>query len=712
MELDIRFWPRKRTPVLLQSEIAECGLVCVAMIAAYHGRRDALPMLRTAFSSLRGTTLASVLAAAGGIGLKARALKAEIDGLGDLPMPAILHWNLNHFVVLERVAGDRFTIIDPVVGRRVVRHSEFTASYTGICAELVPGPDFVATLPDEEAREPLPLLGRIDALKSNVAVLIALGLVAQFAALTVPYYWQWILDEALPTGDERLVWTLAAAFGCLLLLHLGVGAIKSWLVTSLATRLRFQWYGNVVNHLVRLPLDYFYKRSLGDVTSRFSAIEQIQHVLSSRFLESIMDGFLACVVLAIMAIYSPTLTIVPCVAVALYVVTRLLSRPPLETATKSALVNSARQASHFMETVRGMQTVRLFGRGRDRSLVWLNLLTDQINDETRVARLQLGIHSINLLSFGAERIVVIAVGVHLVLASKMTIGMLVAFIGYKEQFSESAGRLIDAIFDLRLLGAQTERLRDLTDCEPEQDGFISIAPETPRIGLHNVSFSHSSDLPPTLRNVSLNIEFGESICITGPSGCGKSTLARLLLGLCEPGDGEIRVNDAIASDYGLDAYRSLFGAVMQDDVLFAGTIEQNIHFFDLEPDLAWAHECSRMVGIHDEIVAMPMKYRTLIGDLGTGLSGGQKQRLFIARALYRRPRILVLDEATSHLDIDGERRVNEAIDLAAVTRIMIAHRPETIASARRVLRLENGSIVDDRVNTRTRRIRVKDQIAG
>jgi ATP-binding cassette subfamily B protein RaxB len=221
---------------------------------------------------------------------------------------------------------------------------------------------------------------------------------------------------------------------------------------------------------------------------------------------------------------------------------------------------------------------------------------------------------------------------------------------------------------------------------------------TPRICLHNVSFSHSSNLPPTLRDISLTIEFGESICITGPSGCGKSTLARILLGLCDPGDGEIRVNEASAGDYGLDAYRSLFGAVMQDDVLFAGTIEQNVHFFDPEPDLLWAHECSKMVGIHDEILAMPMKYRTLIGDLGTGLSGGQKQRLFIARALYRWPRILVLDEATSHLDIDGERLVNEAIDLAAVTRIMIAHRPETIASARRVLRLENGSIVEDRVN--------------
>lgn len=693
--LNLDYWKAKRTPTLLQTELAECGLVCVAMVAAHHGRRETMAALRGWFASSRGATLRTILAASSMLGLRTRALKVEIDGLTELPLPAILHWELSHFVVLDKVSGARFTILDPSLGKRVLTRDEVSQGFTGVCVEMSPGPGFV---PDagERASDALPLLGKIDALKSNLAVAVLLGLATQIASLSVPYYWQWMLDQALPSGDRALVGTLALAFTCLLVFQVSMNSVRSWLITSVSTKARFQWFGNVASHVIQLPLDYFSRRSLGDIASRFSSIEQIQHVLTSRFLESIMDGALALVVFLVMLVYSPPLALIAATALGIYALARFATQDRIESATKSALMHSAKQGSHLLETIRGMQTVRLFGRGADRSARWMNLLAAQVNEETQVARLQLLSTGANTLLFGLERIAVIALGIYLVLDSKLSIGMLVAFIGYKEQFTDSSSRLTDAFFELRLLRVQSERLRDITGTAAEpQDEPTPLDIGTPVLALENVTFHHASDQPAAISNISLTLDYGESVCITGPSGCGKSTLARVILGLHVPQQGRVKVNGLEAGEIGFQRYRRLFGAVMQDDVLFAGTIEQNIHFFDAEPDIAWAHECARMAGIESEILQMPMKYRTLIGDLGTGLSGGQKQRIFLARALYTRPQILVLDEATSHLDVENERLVNLAIERASITRIIIAHRPETIAMADRVVRMDGGRVVLD-----------------
>lgn len=704
-DLNLLFWTSTRTPVILQTEVAECGLACMAMVAAHHGKPDVLPDLRSDYSSSRGTSLRTLLAVATGLGLHARPLKTDLEALEELPLPAILHWNLSHFVVLDKVSRSHYTIIDPALGRRRLTRGQLSDSFTGVCLELTPGPDFVSG-EGRAATTSLPLLGPVDMLRANVTVIFLLGVVAQLISLSVPYYWQWMLDQALPSDDRALVTTLAAAFTCLLVLQVSMSAVRSWMITAASTRLRFQWFGNVASHMVRLPLDYFAKRSLGDVSSRFGAVEQIQHVLTSRFIESIMDGLLAALVLAVMLIYSPALTALAVVALATYALVRLGTQARIEFATKDSLIQGAKQSSHLFETIRGMQTVRLFGRGAARTAKWMDLLAGQLNKEVQVSRLQLLTQSSNTLMFGIERIFVIAIGVYLVFEGKLSIGMLVAFMGYKERFTESGSRLIDAIFELRLLRVHTERLRDITETQAEarpSPGHFAF--DAPRISLEGVSFHHSVDQPPALRNISLAFGYGESVCITGPSGCGKSTLARVLLGLHRPQEGHIDVDGRAVDEVGLERYRELFGAVMQDDVLFAGTIEQNIHFFDSEPDIAWAHECAAMVGMDAEIRQMPMGYRTIVGDLGNGLSGGQKQRLFLARALYKRPRILILDEATSHLDIENERLVNQAIERAAVTRIVIAHRPETIAIADRIIKMENGAVVFDQTVERGERKR-------
>jgi ATP-binding cassette subfamily B protein RaxB len=316
------------------------------------------------------------------------------------------------------------------------------------------------------------------------------------------------------------------------------------------------------------------------------------------------------------------------------------------------------------------------------------------NIATRKLDLMFGV--LHKLVFGLERVAVIWVGALLVLDRSLSVGMLFAFFAYKEQFALRVSGLIDKAVELRMLKLQGERLADIVLSPPETE---TLAPPRPdlaaRLELRGVEFRYSDTEPPVLKGVDLVIEPGESVAIAGPSGCGKTTLLKVMLGIFQPQLGEVRVGDLPLAHVGLRRWRDMIGTVMQEDQLFAGSIIDNIGFFDAQPDLAWVEECAKVASVHEEIEAMPMGYHTLIGDMGTSISGGQKQRLLLARALYKRPKILLLDEATSALDVDRERLVNNAVRQLELTRVIVAHRPETIASANRVIMLHEGKVAQD-----------------
>jgi ATP-binding cassette subfamily B protein RaxB len=307
----------------------------------------------------------------------------------------------------------------------------------------------------------------------------------------------------------------------------------------------------------------------------------------------------------------------------------------------------------------------------------------------------------NRTVFGLERVAVIWLGALLVLDGKLSVGMLFAYFAYKETFAARVTGLIDKSVELRMLRLQAERLADIVLTAPEDAlGHSGIGASQPVEGaasleLRDVRFAYSDGEPEVLRGVSLKVEAGEAVAIVGPSGCGKTTLLKLILGLQTPVSGEVLVGGVPLRQLGLRAWHERVGVVMQDEALFSGSIADNISFFAAQPDLEWLEQCARVAAVHEEIQAMPMGYRTLIGDMGTALSGGQKQRLLLARALYKRPSILLLDEATSALDVDRERSVNQAIRQLALTRVIVAHRPETIASAGRVIALHEGRVAQD-----------------
>lgn len=696
----LSFGLRRKLPQILQTEATECGLACIAMVAGYHGLRTDLATLRRLFLvSIKGSTLAHLMQMAHALNLSTRPVKLDLEDLAQLRTPCILHWDFNHFVVLKAVDRHTATIHDPAFGVRKLPLSEVSEHFTGVALELWPNTDFKPVVLKQRVRL-RQLMGHVTGLYRSLGQVLLLAVSLEVFALVSPFFLQWVIDNVIVSGDRDLLTTLAIGFGMLMLMQQGVGTLRSWVIMHLATTLNLQWRANVFSHLLRLPVDYFEKRHLGDVVSRFGSIDTIQKTLTTAFVEGILDGMMTLVVLVVMFVYSPLLAWIAVGAMALYGVVRWLWYRPLRNATEEQIIHAAKQQSHFLETVRGVRSIKLFQRQEERRSTWLSLLVDQINAELRNQKLQILYRLANGLLFGIERILIIWLGARLILDGHFSVGALMAFSAYKDQFDSRVSALIDRIVEIKMLQLQGERLADIVFSTAENDGQAvpvagQAAPADASIELRELGYRYADNEPWVLDGINLHIRPGESIAIIGPSGCGKSTLISTMLGIRPPSRGEVRVGGQPVDQVGIGVLRGMVGTVLQDDVLFAGSIADNISFFDHHPEPAWIEECARLAAIHDDIVAMPMAYNTLIGDMGAALSGGQKQRLLLARALYKRPQILFLDEATSHLDISCEQRVNDAIRGLNITRVIVAHRPETIASADRALVLEQGRIVRD-----------------
>lgn len=704
---DISFGFSRKLPLILQTEATECGLACLGMVAGYHQYRTDLATLRRQFPiSLKGVTLSHLIQIATRLDLATRALKLELEDLGQLKLPCILHWNFNHFVVLKEVGTKTVTIHDPAFGVRKYSLEEVSKSFTGIALEVWPSPGFK---PQEQKQTVAlrHLMGRVTGLPRSFAQILLLAIALEIFSLVNPFFLQWVIDNVIVSADRDLLTTLALGFGLLMLMQQVVGAVRSWVIMYMGTTLNVQWRANVFTHLIRLPVQYFEKRHLGDVVSRFGSIDQIQKTLTTSFVEAILDGVMTIVTLIMMFIYSTTLGWIAVGAMACYGLGRWAWYRPLRTATEEQIIHAAKQQSHFLETVRGVKAIKLFQRQDERRSTWLTLVVDQINADLRTQKLQLFYKFLNGLLFGIENILIVWLGAKLVMEGNFTVGVLMAFNSYKGQFDSRISSLIDKVFEVKMLQLQGERLADIVMSEPEiaqgqpvaSEGIVNV----PTIEVAGLSCRYAEHEPYVLDDISLKIKAGESVAIVGPSGCGKSTLINVMLGLLPATRGEVLIDGVSVRHIGIDTLRRMVGTVMQDDVLFAGSIADNISFFDLQADQRWIEECARMAAIAPDIAAMPMGYNTLVGDMGTVLSGGQRQRILLARALYKRPKILFLDEATSHLDVAREHQVNAAVMSLNITRVIVAHRPETIASADRVIVLSGGKVVNDTAGTAVQR---------
>ena len=683
------FGRRRRLPMLLQTEAAECGLASVAMVGCFFGHDIDLPSLRQRESlSLKGMTLTQLIAVAGRLDLATRPLRVEMEHLRHLRTPCILHWDLNHFVVLKQATAKFLVIHDPAQGVRRMRIEEASQHFTGIALELWPAAQFKA----QKERQSISiqgLMGEVHGLKRGLAQVLLLALALEGLVLVGPFYLQWVIDQVLVTHTASLLGVLVLGFLLLTVFQVAVTAMRAWSIVWISATLSVQWIGNLFGHLLHLPLAFFEKRHIGDVVSRFGSVQIIQQTLTTQFVGAILDGLMSIITLVVMALYSVPLTGLVLAAFALYAVLRWGIFRPLRRATEDHLVYAARQQSDLLESIRGMQALKLANQQDHRRARYANTLVDTTQRAIAIQRWTLAFQASNGLVFGAERVLVIGLAALLVLRGEFSVGMLVAFVAYADQFTQRAGNLIDHWNEFKMLGLHAERVADIALTEPEAQlhGTYTGPDPEPRLEVQNLSFRYAGSEPWVIRDLSFSIAPGESLAIAAPSGTGKTTLAKLVLGLLEPTEGTILFGGIDLRTLGLAHYRSQVGAVMQEDSLFTGSIVDNISLFDPETTPLKVEAVARQAQIHDEIAAMPMGYQTLVGDMGSSLSGGQKQRVLLARALYRKPKFVVLDEATSHLDVRTEQKVTGSLKRLKLTKLVFAHRRETLESADRVIQL-------------------------
>ena len=681
-----------RLPVILQAEQSECGLACLAMVLNFHGHRIDINTLRARLgSSQQGLTLKALMQLADRLELGARSLRLEPEDLGKLRLPAILHWDMRHFVVLKEVRRGRAVVHDPALGEVSLDAKALAAHFTGVALELRPSPAF--SQKEETRRLRLrDLWSHSTGFSGSFTQLLVLSLLLQLFALALPFYTQLFIDDALVNQDFDLLQIMALGFFLVTVVRSVTELLRTHVVLHMSNQMSFQFAANVCRHLLHLPLAWFNRRHPGDILSRFGSLHKVKDFLCSGIVEVVIDGMMVASTLMLMFVYSTPLTLVALVAVVVYAALRFSLYGTFRRRNEELLHTGALESSTFLENIRAIQGIRLFGKESDRLAGWQNLYADVLNAGYRVQRLGIQVKFAHGLLLGTENIVLMLLGGYAVLNNQISIGMIMAYLSFKDQFYARVFALVDKLFEFRLLELHLSRLADIAlhEQEPHQHGIGAPPLQVCLVGglqTHNLGFRYHEQAPWLFHNVNLEVGNEEVVAVIGPTGCGKSTLLRIVMSLLQPEAGSVSLHGVPINTMGLEAFRERVAGVMQDDTLLSGSIFDNITFFDPAPDRERVEYVASLAAIAHDIRVMPMQYNTLVGSMGAALSGGQVQRILLARALYKRPRLLVLDEATSHLDIETEKAVNKAIKQMQIARLVVAHRPDTILLADRILEL-------------------------
>lgn len=689
---NLNFSLRKKTPVILQSEASECGVACLAMVAGYYGLNVDLFTFRERFgSSAQGVTLLSLSHIAERAGLKSRALALDLDEIKQLKLPCVIHWGMNHYVVLTKVKKSSFIVHDPALGKRVIGLQEMSNFFTGVAFELWPD----KTFKQEKIKTRLSLLDlmrNIVGLKSTLIKIFAYSVVIEAIGLLLPIGTQLVTDHVIMAHDQSLLAVICIGLVSFTLFRAFISMLRAWTSLTLNTLTNIQWKTTLFDHLSGLPLSFFEKRHLGDIQSRFSSLDTIRSVFTNSIVTGVIDSIMTIGLLIMLTLYGGWLVWVVVGFTACYAMMRLATYRFYRRVSEEQVIKGARSSSHFMETLYGIGTIKALNLKSIRSKHWLNINIDACNAGIKQTRFDMMFSGINTFISSLDQVVILWLGAVMVIENNMTLGMFMAFNAYRGQFSQRASSLIDLFMQVRMLSLHNERLSEIVFTEPEAEMPVRrVFEENSAVELQvkNLSYQYDPFSQPIFSNFDLTIAPGESIALVGPSGVGKTTLLKVMCGLLAPTTGDVYANNLDINKMGLNNYRLSTACVLQEDRLFSGSILENISCFDENIDQEFVEECARNSNIHDEIMKMPMGYETLVGELGLGISGGQKQRLLIARALYRKPSILFMDEATSHLDINNESHINQAISNLSITRVIVAHRPSTIASADRVIDLSN-----------------------
>ena len=691
----------KRTPYIAQNEASECGLACLAMVASYHGYKTDLLALRQRYgTSLKGATLKGLMEIAERMGFSSRPLRGDIDDLPHLSLPSILHWNLNHFVVLTKVSkgltGTRYHVHDPARGAMVLTRDEVSRHFTGVALDLLKSESFRPKIEQSKLRI-TQLWSSMTGIWQTIRQVVLLSLILQIAALATPFFLQISIDTVFPSFDRDLLLMLALGFGGLAIINFLAGWLRSLVLVTLNNALSYQVTVNLFRHLMRLPLPWFEKRHVGDIVSRFGSTLPITQLLSQGMIASFIDGIMALLTLTLMFVYSPMLGGVALGALLLYGTLRVAFLQALRFRNIDAITTAANENTLFIESIRGVSAIKAFGQESNRQRIWQKSKADAINAQIKLGRLTAGFDTAAQMILAVERVLFIYLAISLALDAKLSVGMIFAFQAYKQQFLDAGVRLIEQAMNFSIVKVHLSRISDIALSKQKNEGVQSTS-SIPEFGtgleLQNVRFRYSQADPEILKGVNLSIKPGDIIGMAGPSGGGKTTLIKIMKGLIDPVGGLVLLNGRPLSSYDQNKLSELIGYVAQDDSLYAGTITENISFFDPYADLDDVVAAAKLARVHDDIMAMPMQYESLVGDMGSTLSGGQKQRVCIARAIYRKPALLILDEGTANIDPMMEHMLIKSLTELNIAILICSHQPSAIAHATRLTALLGGQLLE------------------
>jgi ATP-binding cassette, subfamily B, bacterial CvaB/MchF/RaxB len=688
------FW-QDRLPVILQTESAECGLTSLLMVMNHYGAGQDLASLRNRHSlSTCGLTLASLDLMARSEGFKTHAVSVELDEIPSLRLPCILHWDMCHFVVLASRRGGKYVIHDPAVGRRVMSIRQMSRHFTGVALQLCPGSDF-KPVASNAPKIHLGLLFRgIRGLKTALLKLFCLSLLVELFSMLLPLGNQFIMDHVLPAQDIGLLTLICLAMLLMVITQTAISVLRAWLAMTTGMQIQLQWRQGMFGHLLNLPVLWFEKRKLGDIASRFSSLDSLRETFTTNIVQLILDVIMLVGTTGMMLLYAPYLFIVVVGFTLLYTLMRLCTYSYMRQIAEEQIICSARQHSYFMESLYCIGTIRSMNMHTQRTGGWHRLNINELNTDIKNAKFSILYSTAETFLNAVDNIIILWLGTQAVMNGGMSLGMFLAFSAYRSQFSMRAGNIISSVLQIRMTSLHRERISDVLMTPVEESGSAEPVYKVRNgrgaaLNCESITFGYDDFREPVLKNVSLSVPPGGSLAITGVSGSGKTTLLRILAGLIPAEHGVVRIDGCDLSQFGLARYRDRIACVMQDDRLLAGTVAENISGFSTNPDIKLIEASARSACIHDDIITLPMGYATHLSELTGSLSGGQKQRVMIARALYRRPEILFMDESTSNLDEANEARINLSISELCITRIIVAHRQSTIDSTDAVFSLEH-----------------------
>jgi HlyB family type I secretion system ABC transporter len=693
-------WLRhRRVPVLLQLSAVECGAACLAMILNFHGRKTRVSECRESCGVGRDGLTAEVIARAGRrFGLRVKGYSLEPSQLRNVQLPAILHWNFNHFVVLESWSERKAVLVDPAMGRRRLSQKEFAECFTGVVLVLEPGAHFDSR--QSSGRSPvrsfLWQLLRAPGASAILGQILGASLVLQLLGLFLPVVTKVIIDRVLPVRRTDVMLALGLGMAILALARTVTTYLRSALVIYLEARLDSQMMLSFFEHLLSLPFRFFQQRTSGDLMMRLASNSILREALTNQTICVLLDGAFLLVYLVILLVASPVFSLLVLAMALCQVVVLLATAKPMHQLVESDLARQSESQSYLVEALMGISTVKATGAEERVLDHWSNLFINQLNVSLKRSQLAAIIDTSMTAFHTIAPLALLWFGAWQVLHGQTSLGSMLALNTLAISFLTPLASLLSSGQRLQVIGAHLERIADVIEAEPEQQ-LAAVEPAsqlTGAIELRNVDFRYDANSPDVLKNVSLAIEPGQKVALVGRTGSGKSTLAKLLVGLHEPTRGNILYDGKPLASLDYGSVRRQWGVVLQEPFLFSGSIRQNIALANPGMSLDEIEAAARAAAIHDEIERMPMGYETRIDEGGSGLSGGQRQRLSLARALAHKPALLLLDEATSHLDVRTESLVEQNLDRLCCTRIVVAHRLSTVRNADLILVLEEGEIVE------------------